>query len=303
MKRIFILAVIAVLIPFFLCIVIKKNDKNFEYFSNKLVRVKTASGILDVPLEDYVLGVITGEMPSNFSLEALKAQAVAARTFVLKKQESTSNNSYDVTDNTSDQMYYTQDYLKNRWGTEYYEKIKKYQEAVNETNGEYLTYDDKIITSFFFSTSPGFTENSEDVFVQALPYLRSVDSSWDSEVAPSYETIYSFTKDEIITKLSLVSNSSLDFTVEDTSQTGRIKKMKINEKEFTGREIATLLKLKSSYFSISQKDNKVIIDCKGFGHGVGMSQYGALGMAQEGYGYKDILKYYYSGTEIKKMEN
>lgn len=301
MKRIFILAVIAVLIPFFLCIVIKKNDKNFEYCSNKLVRVKTASDILDVPLEDYVLGVITGEMPSNFSLEALKAQAVAARTFVLKKQESTSKNSYDVTDNTSDQMYYTQDYLKNRWGTKYNEKIKKYQEAVNETNGEYLTYDDKIITSFFFSTSPGFTENSEDVFVQALPYLRSVDSSWDSEVAPSYETIYSFTKDEIITKLSLVSNSSLDFTVEDTSQTGRIKKMKINEKEFTGREIATLLKLKSSYFSISQKDNKVIIDCKGFGHGVGMSQYGAYAISLKGYDYQDILYYYYKDTKIKKI--
>ena len=151
----------------------------------------------------------------------------------------------------------------------------------------------------FFSTSVGKTENSEEVFVSALPYLRSVDSKWD-ESSPVYEDTYTFTLKDFYQKLNLPYNENLKIEILEKTVTGRIRKLKINEQEMKGRDFQNKLSLRSNYFEIIQDKEKITINTKGFGHGVGMSQYGANGMAKEGYTYEEILKHYYKGVEIKK---
>ena len=296
MKRIIILAVLAVLIPFFIISLYKKEEIKFNFEQNILVKVKTSKGIIKVPLEEYVVGVIAGEMPINFHIEALKAQAVAARTYVLKKISY--NNEYDVSDNTNDQMYYTYEYLKNKWQDKYVEYINIYKKAVLETKGQYITYNNEIIDALYFSTSVGYTENSEDVF-NYKPYLRSVKSN--DTMSPYYGCSYQFNISEFIEKLGLLKNNILNIkTIEQTS-TGRIKKIKINEKEYSGDEIKKLLNIKSNHFKITQVDTFIYIETKGYGHGVGMSQYGAFSMALNGYNYDEILKYYYQNIKIKTL--
>ena len=179
-------------------------------------------------------------------------------------------------------------------------KINKIKKAVTETKGEYLSYEGEVVEALFFSTSTGKTENSEEVFSSKVPYLRSVVSAWD-EASPVYEDTNSFELSDFYQKLGLEYSDKINYEVLETTSTGRVKKIKINGTEFNGRDVATKLKLRSNYFSINQNGTKVTIATKGFGHGVGMSQYGALGMAKEGYTYDKILKYYYQGTEIKKI--
>ena len=152
----------------------------------------------------------------------------------------------------------------------------------------------------FFSTSVGKTENSEEVFSSAKPYLRSVDSSWDS-ISPAYEINYSFTLQDFYNKLNLEYNDKITLEPIEKTSTGRIKKIKINNVLFDGAKVVSSLNLKSNYFVIEQNNNTVNITTKGYGHGVGMSQYGAQAMALKGYNYKEILSHYYQGTSIKKI--
>ena len=269
--------------------------------TNNIIRVKDEQGnITEIPFEEYVKGVVAGEMPATFEEEALKAQAVASRSYAMYQMEGSKDKDYDVLDTTTNQVYLTDEELKNNWKEEYPEKINKIKKAVAETKGEYLTYDGKVINAMFFSTSTGQTENSEDVFVTALPYLRSVASTWD-EKSPVYTDTATISLQDFYNKLSLPYNETL--TVEITSQTatGRIKTLKINGTEFNGRDFASKLSLRSNCFTISQNEQNITITTKGFGHGVGMSQYGANGMAKEGYDYKKILKHYYSNTKIEKI--
>lgn len=299
MKKILLITLLIIFIPYIVVSIFIKTDRiNFKNMSNYDIRVKIDSSIIIIPFEEYIVGVLAGEMPSSFELEALKAQAVAARSYAMKQIEKNKKNEFDVVNTTDNQVYYTDEQLKGKWQTQYNEKISKIKKAVLDTKGEYLTYNGEIVEAFFFSTSNGKTENSEDVFVKKLPYLRSVSSIWD-ENSPSYQTDVSFSKDEFLNKLELSANNNIDTTILETTNTGRIKKIKINEKIFTGREIATKLLLKSSSFQIQISD-KVYIHVKGYGHGVGLSQYGALGMAKEGYTYDKILKHYYTDVQIQK---
>ena len=266
------------------------------------VRVKQedADKIIKVPFEDYIVGVLAGEMPISFELEALKAQAVAARSYVMKKMEYNKDKDYDVVDTVMNQVYLDNDYLKKAWKDDYTENINKIKTAVLETSNQYLVYDDKVIDAMFFSTSVGFTENSEEVFTSKLPYLRSVSSTWDT-ISPVYEVNYTFELEDFYNKLNLDYQDEIILEKVKTTSTGRIKEIKINDVLFTGSEVVTALNLKSNHFSIKQDKNKIYITTKGYGHGVGMSQYGAQAMALEGYTYDEILKHYYQGTEIKKF--
>ena len=212
----------------------------------------------------------------------------------------TKNKEYDVLNTTSNQVYLTDEQLKANWKDEYTEKINKIKNAIKETSGEYLTYKGQIVNAMFFSTSSGQTENSEEIFVSALPYLRSVDSKWD-QASPVYTDTYTFDLKDFYSKLNLPYNEKLVIEVTEKTSTGRTKKLKINNQELNGRDVATKLSLRSNYFDIVQNENKITITTKGFGHGVGMSQYGANGMAKEGYKYDQILKHYYQNTEIKKI--
>jgi len=303
-KKIILLILLIIFIPYVVVnLFIKDEEIKFNYVSNMVVRVKReSSGRIDkVPFEEYVTGVLAGEMPITFSMEALKAQAVAARTYVMKKLAYNKDKEYDVVDTVANQVYLDDEHLRTVWKEEYQTKINKIKMAVMATKGGYLAYDGKVADIFYFSTSVGKTENSEDVFNVKLPYLRSVDSKWDKEVSPVFNDYFYFTLDEFYKKLNIPYQDKIKVEILKTTSTGRIKELKINSKKFTSSEVFSALNLRSTYFEIIQNGNEVKIITTGYGHGVGMSQYGAEGMARAGYTYDQILKHYYQGIEIKKI--
>ena len=304
MKRLFFFSFLIILIPFIIVNVYRKEKaRKLIYRNSKIVRVKheETGEIEEVPLEGYIVGVVAGEMPISFNLEALKAQAVTARSYVLKKMEYNASNDYDVVDSQMNQVYLTDNDLRKAWNDNYDEKINKIKTAVIDTKNEVITYDNNIIEAFFFSTSTGMTENSGEIFETQLPYLVSVDSTWDSEVSPLYDTNTTFTLEEFYSLLGISYSPNLDIVKTKTTSTGRIKEISINGNTFTAKEVINRLNLRSTYFVIKQDGNNVIINIKGYGHGVGMSQYGAEAMANKGYKYDEIIKHYYTGVEIKKI--
>ncbi len=308
MKKILLLTFIIILIPFTIVNFFKVDQKEeikLNYESNTIIRVKRmASGkIVGVPFEQYIVGVLAGEMPIYFNLEALKAQAVAARSYALKRMEYNKDNDFDVVDSILNQVYLDDGYLKDAWGNDYVGNINKLREAVNATSMEYLDYNGDVIDALFFSTSNGYTETSSLVFNIDLPYLQSVSSSWDEKTSSAFKSTTSMSLRDFYNKLNIDYSDYFDVKILEKSSTNRIIKLSINGKEFLGRDLYNILGLKSTDFSLKKDGDKVIINTIGYGHGVGMSQYGAEGMAEEGYSYIDILKHYYVGTNIKKIEN
>ena len=303
MKKVLFLIAVLIVIPFAVVIIsLKKEESKFKFNNNLHVRVKNEeTGIIStVAFEDYIIGVLAGEMPITFEMEALKAQAVAARSYVMKKMIYNKEKNYDVVDTVMNQVYLSDDYLKQVWKEDYDDKINKIKLAVQQTYHEYLEYDGEVIDAMFFSTSVGKTENSEEVFSNSIPYLRSVDSSWD-EISPVYEVNYKFSKDDFFSKLNLKPTDTLEIEILESTSTGRIKKIKINNLLFNGSEIVSKLNLKSNHFNIKEENNSINITTKGYGHGVGMSQYGAQAMALKGSDYKEILYHYYQGVDLKKF--
>lgn len=299
MKRIIMTTITIVLIPFFVVKTFIKTDNiNIKYISSKTIKVKNeATGeIKEIPFEKYIIGVVAGEMPASYELEALKAQAVAARSYALYHMN---GKEYDVTNTTSSQVYLEENELKEKWKKDYEKNLKKIETAIAQTNGEYLTYNGEKVDAMFFAVSTGKTENSEEVFISKLPYLRSVSSTWD-EKSPVFTDSVTMSIDDFYKNLNFPYDDNLKIEIIEKTSTGRIKKLKINDQEINGREFQTKLKLRSNYFEIIKTDNKITINTKGYGHGVGMSQFGANEMAKEGNDYKKILKHYYQGTEIKK---
>ncbi len=274
---------------------------------------------VSVDFEEYVACVTASEMPNTFESEALKAQSVAARTFAYAKLEKyeikkpAAHPEAPICSTTHCQVYKTEEELAachaEGWATseEGYPKIKA---ASRATEGEILYYDgEPVMQPLFFSSSGGQTENSEDVFVSALPYLVSVSSPYESEATHQNEE-KTFTLEEF--KQALVkAYPKKDFgelkqsNIKILSRTagGRVERMQIGDASLKGTEVRNALGLSSALFSISfektkEGDSQITFTSNGSGHGVGMSQYGANGMAKEGYGYKEILKHYYSGAEV-----
>ena len=304
-KKILFFSILIISIPFIIVnLFIKKEEITFNYTSNKMVRVKKddTGEIIKVPLEEYVYGVVSSEMPASFNEEALKAQAVASRTYVMYAMENSKNRDFDVYDSVNSQVYKSEDKLKEFWGDKYEEYSNKIKKVIIDTKGEYITYNDEIIEAFFFSTSTGYTENSEEVFNEELPYLRSVESAWD-ESSPSFNSEIEISKNDFYNKLGIVYNDNLDISDIEKTGSGRIKSLKINGNYFKGVDVRTKLGLRSTFFTFYENEEKIKVKTKGYGHGVGMSQYGAQGMALAGFKYEDIIKYYYTGVEIKKIDN
>lgn len=308
MKKIILFTIILIFIPFFIVNILGINEIEeieLKYINNVNVRVKRLSTneIQIVPLEEYIVGVLAGEMPVYFELEALKAQAVASRSYVLKRLEYNKDSEYDVVDSVLNQVYLDDNYLKEAWGKDYVVNINKLRTAVNETIDEYLEYDGEIIDALFFSTSNGYTEDASVVFNLELPYLKSVESKWDAQTSSVFNSQKTISLQEFYEKLGLEYKSELSFNVLERSDTNRIIKLEINGNKLNATDVYNKLGLRSTDFNLTQVGTNVVIDTKGYGHGVGMSQYGALGMAKEGYNYMQILEYYYSGAEIKKIQN
>jgi stage II sporulation protein D len=274
--------------------------------------------VLELPLETYIKGVVASEMPADFHLEALKAQALAARTYMvdrLKKKDFSDMKRWGktaetahVTDTVQHQVFSSEEKLKERWGKEYAPKAKLIQQAVDETKGQIITYQGKPIYAAFFSTSNGRTENSENYFTSKYPYLRSVDSGWDKQ-SPKYKQVTTWKTADFLKRLSdktgktiavPVSTGQQMIRVLDRTPGNRIAQIQIGDEKFTGREVREALNLASSDFSWQMKGNNIIITTRGFGHGVGMSQWGANLMAQQGKKAVEIVQYYYQGVKVEK---
>lgn len=251
--------------------------------------------VINLNMTDYLIGVVSSEMPASFNLEALKAQSVLARTYALKAKQTGKK----LTDTVSTQSYIDIDQMKNKWGNSfntYYNKIKN---AVENTNGEYLSYNGNYIEALYHSTNNGKTESSLDVFGNYYPYLISVSSEYDKN-ASSYLRTINMPLDTISNKLGLNLNNDSVISILSYTDGGNIKEININGNNFSGKKVRELLGLRSADFDISISDNNANITTRGYGHGVGMSQYGANGMANAGYSYKDILSHYYPGTTLTK---
>ena len=265
--------------------------------SNIKIKVNKNNEIKELNLEEYIVGVVAGEMPASFEIEALKAQAVASRTYALYKIENF-DNVYDVETTTDDQVYITIDEMKTKWGSDfdtYYNKIK---EAVLSTKNQVMKKDNKVFKSYYFAMSNGYTEDSVAVFGENTS--TSVSSPWDNESLNKFEVSTTFTKSDLKTKLNLP-NDITNIEILSRDKTNRVSKVKVNDKTYTGIEFRHALGLRSADFTIKQENNSYTITTKGYGHGVGMSQYGANGMAKENNKYNEILKYYYQNIEISTI--
>lgn len=264
--------------------------------SSKTISVKLASGtVITIGLEDYVIGVVGGEMPASFNSEALKSQAVAARTYALKKTA----NGATISATTADQVYKTDAELKKLWGNSFNTYYTKVKNAVLATSGEVMTYGGQYIDAVYFSTSNGMTEDAANVWGNSVPYLKPVSSSWDVGVSGFSQT-KTIPMSVISEKLGVNLTSVSQITINSRTSGDRVNSVTIAGKNFTGVKVRSLLGLRSADFSVSQSGSSIVFTTKGYGHGVGMSQYGANGMANAGYNYKQILKHYYTGISIVK---
>lgn len=270
----------------------KENGK-YQYEEEKKVHVTRADGKdLYLDIESYLEGVISSEMSPTYELEALKAQCVAARTYVVQR-------GYEVDDTTNTQVYRDDKQLQDSWKGNYNKYHKKIVQAVEETKGEILTYQGKPISALFFSSSCGKTANSQEYWGNKVPYLVSVDSSLDKQ-SEEYEKSITMSKQEFSTGLGF-QNIVHEIGNPIRYESGYVKEIYIDRIRFTGREVREKLNLRSSCFTIEEKTDHIVITTKGYGHGVGMSQIGAQAMAQQGKEYRQILSHYYPKTKIEKL--
>ena len=244
-------------------------------------------------LEEYVQGVVAAEMPASFPIEALKAQAIAARTYALKKK-------YEgqrlTTSSKFDQAWLSKEDLKDKWSANnFFSNWSKVSTAVEETEGLVLVYDNQLITAAYHSTSGGQTAAAVEVWGGNVPYLKSVDSYCESE-SPYYNQQQFFSWQQLSKKLN--TSNYKQAQIISRSNSGRVLKIKINKQIFSGRNIRQKLGLNSTKFRVVQSSQGIKFIVDGFGHGVGMSQYGAQGLAQRGCNFIEILNYYYPHAEI-----
>jgi len=287
-KNLLLLLIIFIMLPFAIKKEEVKNNKTTQ------VNIITNNKTEKIDLENYIIGVVAGEMPASFNIEALKAQAVASRSYAMYKYK----NNKTLNTNTSDQVYITKKDMKTKWNKEfdhYYNKIKK---AVKETKDEVLTYNNEIILAYYFSMSNGNTQESKYVF-EEKDYLKKVESIYDNDDLKNYKTNFTFSISDFKHILGLTcENITVNNIIYNESK--YVNKIIICDKELKGSDFRSLLGLKSTSFQIDVNEN-VNITTYGYGHGVGMSQYGANGYANHGLTYKQILKHYYKNVEIKKL--
>jgi len=248
-------------------------------------------------LENYIIGVVAAEMPASFSFEALKSQAVAARTFAYKKLLSNKFN-YDNLNKDVGQGFITLDEMKEKWQGSFEKNYENIKNAVLSTKGEIIIHNNEPINAYYFSMSNGVTENSLQVFGEE-DYLVSVDSAWDKDVG-SYEVSLTFRFNEIKEKLNINCEKIVVDSI-SISETNHVNEITVCGKNYSGIDFRKLLGLRSTDFDVVVNDKEVIITTRGYGHGVGMSQYGANSLANEGKTYQEIIKYYYKDVDIKKL--
>lgn len=253
----------------------------------------------------YLVGVVASEMPVSFEPEALKAQTVAARSYLQRYLASHKHENADIcADSSCCQAYSSEKKLKEKWGKDYDAYIKKIRDAVAATDGEYLSYGGKAALTAFHSSSAGVTEESGAIW-NALPYLVSVDSPETADSVPNYISTLTLAdidfRDTILyLKPEADMTGDADKWVGEIKRndSGRVQSATIGKVTFTGAELRKLFSLRSTAFKLEHSNGQFTFTVTGYGHGVGMSQYGANTMAKNGADYREILEHYYPGTKL-----
>jgi stage II sporulation protein D len=256
--------------------------------------------VITLPMEDYITGTVAAEMPASFNDEALKAQAVCARTYAFRKllEHKPYPQQADLSDDiNSCQAFISQEEFYQRHGSKaLYQKV---QQAVKATRGEIMLYQGEPIDALYHSTCGGKTESAADLWGQDVPYLRSVKCRYCSQ-SRHYASVQVFSVQELNRSLDTTGSRPI-FKITDNTSSGRIKKVLINGKELSGEKLRQLLGLPSTWCGFKVNASRVEIHSRGYGHGLGLCQYGAGGMAEEGKDYHQILKHYYQGVEFSTL--
>lgn len=262
--------------------------------------------VMELDFRDYIIGVVAAEMPVEFHSEALSAGAVAAATLARKKLMSGSDEELSgaviSTDPTKHQAYMTKEDMKNKWGNDFDKYYKKLTEAVDKAIDYSIVYEGELIVAVYHAISPGKTENAENIWSTAYPYLVSVESEGDS-LSPKYESVVEVSAEEFKEKLSsrgAVFDDNIENWLGESEHTdsGTLKRITIGKKDFSGKELREIFDLRSPAVTVSRTDGGFIFNVKGYGHGVGMSQYGADYYARQGMTWQEIIKHYYQETEL-----
>lgn len=288
-----------------------KQNQNYDYKEySKIKLLHTESGqIEELCLDEYLYGVVSAEMPASYEKEALKAQAVVARTYTIyqiQKNGDKHQNAHICDSYECCQAWISKEERFAKWEeNERESNWQKIIEAVNETAGKIITYEGKPINAFFHSNSGGVTESSVNIWGGVeYPYLKSVETSGE-EGYSQYSSEVSFTQEELLNKMKeKYPDMHIDFNLEECikileyTDSGRVRTIKFGNIQIAGTEARTILGLKSTNFVVNRKDGKIIFSVIGYGHGVGMSQTGADSLAKSGKGYVEIVKHFYTGVEI-----
>jgi len=281
-----------------------------QYNTIKLLHNETGE-VQEIALDEYLYGVVASEMPASFEMEALKAQAVVARTYTIYKAiNGSKHENANICDLASCcQAWISKEDRFAKWNAEEAESNwNKITEAVDSTKGEIITYNGSPINAFFHSNSGGKTEIVSNVWGGTdLPYLQAVATSGEDAYS-QYSSSVTYTKDELIEKIKEY-HADISINFEDTesikileyTDSGRVKTIKLGNIEISGVEARNIFGLKSANFILEIAENNIFFNVIGYGHGVGMSQTGADSMAKEGKNYKEIITHYYTGVEIENI--
>ncbi len=261
---------------------------------------KTSGEVTVISARDYILGVVSAEMPASYHIEALKAQTVAAYTFALWRKNENKKEEYDITnDSNLDQAYIDKSGRAKKWGEKEGEYTEKILSAIDAVLGQTVNYEGKIALTLYTAISGGKTENVKNLWGKEYPYLTPVESVGDL-LSQNYLTTADFKKEQLTEKIPKIADipASKWFSSPSYSESGTVLSYSFGEVTLTGKEIRSALNLRSANFDVTAKDDQFTFTVRGYGHLVGMSQYGANYMAQQGNDYKEILKWYYKGTEV-----
>ena len=292
----------------------KVSESSYDYKKYKTIKLlhKDSEKVEEVALDEYLYGVVSAEMPASFEKEALKAQAVVARTYTIYKIVNNDGKHKDADicdDSTCCQAWISKEDRLSKWKEEERNSNwSKIEEAVNDTQGKIITYEGKPINAFFHSNSGGKTEAPINVWGgSGYPYLQSVSTSGEDAYS-RYNSEAEFTKKEFEEKIKKEhSDFKIDYKkedcikVEEYTEGNRVKSVKIGNLDLSGVEVRNIFGLRSANFKIIMKNNKIRFEVLGYGHGVGMSQTGADSLAKEGKNYEDIIHHFYTGVEIENM--
>lgn len=282
-----------------------------KYNTIKLLHTDTDK-VEEIQLDEYLYGVVSAEMPASFEEEALKAQAVVARTYTIYKivNNDGKHGEADICDDSGCcQAWISKEDRLEKWDeNKREENWNKIVDAVKSTQGKIITYEGKPINAFFHSNSGGATEAPIDVWGgSGYPYLQSVATAGEDAYS-QYSSEATFSKEEFEEKIKEVhSDFEIDFDekdcikVEEYTDGNRVKTVKIGNLELSGVEVRTIFGLRSANFKVTINDNEIKFEVTGYGHGVGMSQTGADSLAKEGQSYEDIIHHYYTDVEIEDM--